>query len=397
MKRIYLDHNATTPLHPDVQTALKSALKHFGNPSSLHQTGQTSRELIQTARDQVATLINCDPTQLIFTSSGTEANNMVLKSPLHHTQRHLPLPQIITTPTEHASILTTCQFLADTHHQPITYLPVTPQGTVTPETLASHLTDHTALISIMSANNETGSLSPLSQLSQVPRHHLTLFHTDATQAIGKIPVDVRTQNIDFLTLSAHKIQGPKGVGALYIKHPNTLTPLLHGGSQEQTLRPSTENLLGIIGFGVAATLARTQLTHFHAHTHALRAQLLDGLQPIPNIHINTPLTHSLPNTLNLSILGIPAETLVIALDQHHIDISTGSACSTGSTEPSHVIQAITSHPDILTSAIRISLGPTTTPQDIQTLLTTLHTLIPKLRAHYATQNTICPDTGIAKL
>jgi cysteine desulfurase len=380
--KIYLDWNSTSPLHPTVQASIKSALHHYGNPSSLHQTGQASRELIETARDKVAALIGAHPHQIIFTSSGSEANNMVIKHPFASTPRTSPLPRIITTSIEHSSILTPCQFLSQTHVQPVTYLAPTPQGIITPDSLASEITPDTALISIMMANNETGSINPINALSQVNRPKNTLFHTDATQAAGKLPINVQTLNIDLLTLSAHKIQGPKGIAAVYIRKDDLLTPLLHGGSQEQRLRAGTENLLGVIAFGIAADLAKANQDSNTAHSAQLKSQLIAGLSQIDNIHINTP-ENSLPNTLNISILGIPAEAMVMRMDQEGIEISTGSACSTGSTEPSHVLKAITTSKDIQMSAIRISTGPTTTSQEIDTVITLFKTIIPKLRQHHA--------------
>jgi len=378
---LYLDWNSTSPLHPQVQDGIKKALSKYGNPSSLHQTGQHSRELIESARDNVAALIGAHPSQLLFTSSGSEANNMVIKHPFFSTPRTAPLPRIITSSTEHSSILTPCQFLSQTHTQPITYLTPNAQGIISPDDLTTAITQDTALISIMMANNETGTINPIQQLAAIPRPKNTLFHTDATQAAGKIPIDVSTMDIDALTFSAHKLQALKGIAALYIRQSDLLTPLIHGGSQEQRLRAGTENLLGIISFGIAAQIAQHTLTQNQAHLHSLRTQLLKGLSQIDNIHINTPIETSLPNTLNISIIGIPAESLVIRLDQENIDISTGSACSTGSTEPSHVIQALTTNPAITESAIRISLGHATTPQDITTLLETLFKVVPKLRSY----------------
>ncbi len=382
-KKIYLDWNSTTPLHDDVQAAIKASLSKYGNPSSLHHTGQTSRELIETARDKVAALIGANPRQIIFTSSGSESNNTVIKHPWSTTPRTAPLPRIIVSSIEHSSILTPCQFLSQTHQHPITYLSPTSQGLITPQSLASALTPDTALISIMMANNEIGTIMPIHELSQVSRPPQTLFHTDATQAVGKIDINVSTLNIDLLTLSAHKIQGPKGIAALYIRNEHLLTPLLHGGSQEQQRRAGTENMLGIIGFGIAAELAQKNKKSNHHHMSQLKTQLLQELSTITNIHINTPNDISLSNTLNISFIDIPAEALVIRMDQEGVNISTGSACSTGSTEPSHVLQAITKSKSIANSAIRISIGPSTTSQDIEVATTIFKKIIPKLRENHA--------------
>lgn len=379
-KLIYLDHNATTPPHPKLLATLQKTHAICGNPSSHHQVGRISKEASENARYQVASLINASPKQLLWVPSGSQANNMIIKNVLwNHLKTKAPA-HIITSSIEHPCILEACKWVAS-FGIAVTYLPVQKDGRVSPEAVKNAITPHTQLISIMLANNETGMIQPIAEIAKIAQEHQIFCHTDAIQAAGKIPVSLPDLGVDFLTLSGHKFNGPKGIAALYAKNLSPLTPLVHGGPQEQQKNAGTENIPGIIGIGIAAQTRQETLSHYITHTETLRNTLKDGLvSNFADIHLNTNTEHALPNTLNVSFLGIKAESLAIRLDLEGIAVSTGSACSTGTAHASSVLSQMGLPSETVNSAIRFSLGATNTLEEIHQTLTILKTIIIKLRS-----------------
>ncbi|MBU1027007.1 MAG: cysteine desulfurase NifS [Candidatus Margulisbacteria bacterium] len=377
MKRIYLDYAATTPTHPEVVAAMQPYFSEkFGNPSSLHAFGQEARSAVEQAREQVAKLINARPEEIVFTSSGTEANNFVLhgisfanKDKGNH---------IITSQIEHHAILEPCHFLEKQGFN-ATYLPVDKYGLVNPKDVEKALTDKTILVSIMHANNEIGTIQPIEEISEIIREK-TYFHTDAVQTVGSIPVDVNKLGVDLLSLSGHKLYGPKGVGALYIKKGTRMESFIKGGGQERNRRASTENVPGIVGLGKAAELARKELNSRQKHLTELRDKLIKGVKnKIPEVVLNGHPELRLPKNVNLSVKYVEGESMLLNLDLEGVAASTGSACSSGSTEPSHVLKAIGLAPDLAQGSIRFSLGRLTTEDDINYVLDVFVKIVDKLR------------------
>ena len=377
MKRIYLDYAATTPTHPEVVAAMQPYFSEkFGNPSSLHAFGQEARSAVEQAREQVAKLINARPEEIVFTSSGTEANNFVLhgisfanKDKGNH---------IITSQIEHHAILEPCHFLEKQGFN-VTYLPVDKYGLVNPKDVEKALTDKTILVSIMHANNEIGTIQPIEEISEIIREK-TYFHTDAVQTVGSIPVDVNKLGVDLLSLSGHKLYGPKGVGALYIKKGTRMESFIKGGGQERNRRASTENVPGIVGLGKAAELARKELNSRQKHLTELRDKLIKGVKnKIPEVVLNGHPELRLPKNVNLSVKYVEGESMLLNLDLEGVAASTGSACSSGSTEPSHVLKAIGLAPDLAQGSIRFSLGRLTTEDDINYVLDVFVKIVDKLR------------------
>ena len=376
-RRIYLDNNATTAVAESVKAAMLPFYgEQHGNPSSIYRAGRDAKEAVENARRQVARLINVKPQRIIFTGSGSEADNFALKGAAFAYQekgRH-----IITTTVEHPAILATCKFLQRCGFQ-ITFLPVDNAGWIDPEQLRNAITDQTILVSVMMANNEVGTILPIKELAAIAHHHNVLFHTDAVQAIGKIPVDVNELDVDLLSLSGHKFHAPKGVGALYVKKGITLEPLIHGGKQESKLRAGTENVPAIVGLGKAAELARYQLQDAEKMT-VLRDRLQAGISTIvPEAQLNGHQQCRLPNTLNMTFPGIRGESLVIALDQHGIAISSGSACKSGSPEPTHVLTAMGKSPEEAHCALRFSLSHQTSEEDIDAVITELAKVLDEMK------------------
>jgi cysteine desulfurase NifS len=340
----------------------------YGNPSSIHSTGRDARDAVEEARRRLARLLETKPRRVLFTGSGSESDNLALKGiafALSDEGRH-----IITTTIEHPAVLGTCAFLEHSGYR-VTYLEVDQDGLVEPARLASALDDDTILVSIMMANNEVGTIQPIRELAAVTREYGVLFHTDAVQAVGKIPVDVTALDVDLLSLSAHKFHGPKGAGALYARKGVDLAPLIHGGKQEQGLRAGTENVAAIVGLGRAAELAGQALAH-GGRIRALRDRLEAGVRDlIPGARLNGHPERRLPNTLNLSLPGLRGESLVVALDQHGIALSSGSACKSGSPEPTHVLTAMGRSAADAHCAVRFSLADDTTEPDIDATLEAL--------------------------
>ncbi|WP_206633415.1 IscS subfamily cysteine desulfurase [Methanoculleus taiwanensis] len=368
--RIYLDNNATTPIDPAVwETMVAFGEANYGNPSSIYREGKAAKRAVEDARRVLARLLGCTAKRIVFTGCCTEANNFLIKG-LAFASRDGENKHLITSSVEHSSVLEPIRWLRKFGFT-VTELSVDATGRVSPADLAEAITAETLLVSIMTANNETGSIQPIRELARVAHASGALFHTDATQAIGKIPVNVADLDVDFLSLSAHKIYGPKGVGALYIRKGIELDPLLHGGEQERGLRAGTENVLGIVGLGRAAELAEQHLAGMEA-VRLLRDRLEDGIRAlVPEARLNGHPTERLPNTVNMTLPGYRGESVVLALDQQGISISSGSACHSGSPAPSHVLRAMGLSDEEVHCSIRISLGAGTTEEEVERTLAVL--------------------------
>ena len=380
MTRLYLDHNATTPLDPAVVERMTAVLRDdFGNPSSVHHFGQRTKAIVDDARAAVAALIHADASEVVFTGGGTESDNFALRGAADATEaagrRHL-----IATGIEHEAVLNTLKALARRGWR-MTLLPVDQTGVVAPDALRAALTDDTAIVSIMHANNEVGTIQPVPELAAIARERGVLVHTDAVQSAGKIPVDVRALGVDLMSISAHKMNGPKGVGALWIRRGVRLAPLLTGGRHERGRRAGTENVPGIAGFGVAAALALDKMAAEGVRLAALRDRLeREVLRAVPGTAINGGGSPRVPNTTNISFERVEAESLLIALDLEGLAVSTGSACSSGTLEPSHVLKAMGFPAHRTQNSIRFSLGMGNTDADIDRLMAVLPRVVEKLRS-----------------
>ena len=378
MKRIYLDYAATTPTHPDV---IKEILPYFndsfGNPSSIYSYGQEAKGAVEQARKQVAALIGAQDEEIVFTSGGTEADNFALEGvALVNPERN----HIITSAIEHHAVIETCRFL-ERRGIRVTYLPVDKEGQVNPADVKNTITDKTCLISIMHANNEIGTIQPIKELAAIAREAGVHIHTDAVQTTGQIPVDVNELGVDLLSISAHKLYGPKGVGALYIRKGTKLVPFMHGGGQERNLRGSTENVPGIVGFGKATEIAREVMAGEMERQTKLRNCLIDSiLGNIDGVRLNGHRTKRLPNNVNVSIDYVEGESMLLNLDLENICASTGSACSSTSLEASHVLLALGLPHEQAHSSLRFTVGKWTTEDDIDWVLKVLPTIVAKLRA-----------------
>ncbi len=372
-QRIYLDHNATTPMDQEVaKTVAECAERCFGNPSSIHALGNEARFIVESARRQVAQLLNCTARRIVFTGGGSESDNLAIKG-VAFARRGMG-NHIITTAIEHPAVLGACKWLEEQGFR-VTKLPVNRDGLVDPDDLRTALTADTILISVMAANNETGALQPISDLARVARGRGVLFHTDAVQAVGKIPIDVQQWEVDLLTMSGHKIHGPKGIGALYIRQGVTLYPLVHGGKQEHRLRAGTENVPGIAGLGKAAEQAIQRLPQMD-RVRRLRDRLEEGIKKIvPDARRNGPLEERLPNTINITLPGMRGESVVIALDQLGVALSSGSACRAGEPEPSHALLAMGLSPEQAHCSLRFSLGQGNTEEEIDRTINLLGDII----------------------
>jgi len=380
MTRVYLDHNATTPPAPAVVERMTAALQEaFGNPSSVHHFGQMAKAVLDEARSAVAALIGADPSEVVFTSGGTESDNFAIRGVAEALEvtgrRHL-----IATAIEHEAVINTLKALARRGWK-TTLLPVGETGIVSPAALEAALTDETALVSVMHANNEIGTIQPIADLARIANARGAVFHTDAVQSAGKIPVDVKALGVDLLSLSAHKFYGPKGVGAIWIRRGLRLQAPVTGGKQERSRRAGTENVAGIVGLGVAAELARTKMADEAARLAPLRDRLEEGvLRAVTGTAINGARTPRVPNTTNISFDRVEAESLLIALDLAGFAVSTGSACSSGTLEPSHVLKAMGFPPHRTQNSIRFSLGTMNTEADIDRVISALPGIVEKLRS-----------------
>ncbi len=378
---IYLDHSATTPLHPQVLEAMMPFFTgHHGNPGSLHRFGRRARVAIQKAREQTAALIGAEPEEIYFTSGGTEANNWLLHGLTSPSEKNTPPRPIACSAVEHHSVLDPTRHHNQASEQTIPEIPVDASGTTSPNTLPEDLPASLRLLSMQWANNETGRLQPIEAWHHHCQQHDWLLHSDAVQAVGKIPIDVQRLSLDALTLSAHKLQGPKGIGAAYVRHGHRLTPLLRGGAQERGLRAGTESVAAIVGMGKACELAQENLTTYTTRVRELRDRLeTQILEQVPDAWCNGQAGERLPHISNLGFAGLEGEALMMALDAAQIAVSTGSACSSGSLDPSHVLLAMgQSHPTAQ-AAIRISLGLDTTVDEIDRVIQTLPSIVQGLR------------------
>lgn len=382
-RKVYLDHSATTYVRKEVIEAMMPYFSDiYGNASSFHQYGQESKKALTQSRETFAKLINAEYSdEIIFTSCGTESDNIAIKGvlPANH-GRH-----IITTQIEHHAILYTCQYLEKKGYK-VDYLSTDSAGKVNLQEIKNIITDETVIISIMHANNEIGTIEPIAEIGQMlreinkTRKNPVLFHTDAVQTAGKIKLDVQKLGVDLLSVSAHKFYGPKGVGALYVKKGTKIEPLFQGGHHENNLKPGTENIAGIVGMTKALELANNEISEENQKIYGLRNKLKDGiLSKIPEITINTNTSESVSNVLSVSFNYIEGESLLLMLDMEGIAVSTGSACASGSTEPSHVLKAIGASPLASQGTIRFSLGKQNTAEDIDYVLEVLPRVVDRVR------------------
>jgi cysteine desulfurase len=374
---IYLDHNATTPVDPAVADKMSWFLReHFGNPSSLYPIGRKVREIMNEARERIAAALGAERGEIYFTGSGTESDNFALFG----TMGALPeRNELVVSSIEHPAVLESAKSLEKAGAK-VTYLPVDAQGTVDLDALRDSLSPRTALVSVMHASNEIGTIQPLGEISRIAHERGVPVHTDAVQTFGKIDVDVRKLGVDLLTVSAHKIYGPKGVGALYIKKGTNIQPFLHGGHQEKRLRAGTENTAGIVGFGEAVRVYEEHGKKDRPRIERLAEILKKGIEEsIPRVRFNGHPTHRVKTTLNFAFPGLEAEAILLSLATKEIYVSTGSACSEESEEVSHVLLAIGLRPEIARSSVRISLGRSNSEQDIAVVLRELPEIIGRLR------------------
>ena len=375
---IYLDHAATSPLRPAVLEAMLPYLTAgAGNPSSLHATGRRARGAIDEAREIIAEGIGAQPREIVFTSGGTEADNLAVKGVAWAATargRHL-----VTTAVEHKAVINATAVLERANFE-VAVLPVDTAGRVDPLDVAAALTERTTLVSVMAANNEVGTLQPIAEIGDVLRGHGARFHVDAIQHAAHLPIDVDAWQADLVSLSAHKLGGPQGVGALYVRRGTQLLPQLQGGSQERQRRAGTENVAGIVGFGAAFELARADLAAEDDRLRALSVRLRDGLLAIEGVTLTGHPDARLPNNVSVVIEGVEGGDLVAALDLEGVEVSTGSACTSGNTEPSHVLLAMGIDPYLAHGSLRITSGPETTTAGIDAALDAIRTVLPRLRA-----------------
>jgi len=380
MKRIYLDYNATTPVDAAVLEAMLPFLSgEFGNASSIHTFGQRARAAVETAREQVAALVNARPQEIVFTSGGTESDNHAIFGIVGTLLGAKPAPHIITSSIEHEAVLNTCQAL-EKQGTSVTYLPVSREGLIDIEDLRSLIRPETALITVMHANNELGTVQPLQQIGRIAAQRKIPFHSDAVQSAGKIPIDLEELRVDLLSISGHKLYGPKGVGALYVRSGTRLRQFLYGGHHQRGFRPGTENVAGIVGLGKAAEIARNSLQEDASRVFGLRDRLEQGLlAKILDSRANGAGVPRTPNTSNITLNGIEGEALVIALDLKGLACSTGAACSSGAVEPSHVLTAIGLPAADARASVRFSLGRHTTPEEVDAALEIVPAAVAQLR------------------
>lgn len=378
MRRIYLDHSATTPVRPEVaEIMLEYLTEKYGNPSSVHSFGRKAKEGLEKAHGQTASLINARSGEIIFTGGGTESDNMAIIGAANKYAdkgKH-----IITSAVEHHAVLHPCEYLEKRGFK-VTVLPVDEHGIVRTDDLRKALTPETILITIMHANNEVGSIQPLEEIGALAREKGVLFHTDAVQSLGKIPVDVKKMNIDLLTGSAHKLYGPKGAGFLYVRKGTKLAPLVFGGGQEKKYRAGTENIPGIVGLGKAMELAGQEMAAEMTRLEKLRDRLINGLQErIPHVKLNGHPVLRVPANVNLSFEFVEGESLLLSLDMKGIAASSGSACTSGSLDPSHVLLAMGLCHEIAHGSVRMTLGHSNTEEDIQYVLDEFPPIVERLR------------------
>ncbi|MDD7216524.1 MAG: cysteine desulfurase NifS [Firmicutes bacterium] len=378
MRNVYLDYSATTPVKEEVlKEMIPYFTEKFGNPSSLYDKGLEARDAVTHAREQVAALINADPGEIFFTAGGTEADNWAVfgaADKLKEKGNH-----IITTKIEHHAMLHSCAFL-EKHGFDVTYLDIDKDGRVDLQQLKDSITDKTILISVMMVNNEIGTVQPIKEIGKIAKEHKILFHTDAVQALGNVPIDVKDMGIDLMSMSSHKIYGPKGEGALFIRKGVRISNYLHGGAQEAGRRAGTENLTGIVGFGKAAELARVHFDEHVKHSSTLRDYLVERiLNEIPDTTLNGTMEERHPGNANITFKYIEGESILLLLNQFGISVSTGSACSSKSLEPSHVLVALGVPVEMIHGTVRFTVGDFTTKEDIDYVVDCLKQVVIRLR------------------
>lgn len=382
---IYMDNSATTPVNKEVlEEMLPYFSEKFGNASTLYRLGVNAKKALDKARKQVADLINAEPEEITFTSGGTESDNWAIKGvalkEIQKATEDNPRNHIITTNFEHPAVLRTCEFLEKFGFE-VTYLPVDEEGLISLDDLENAIKDSTILITIMHANNEVGTIEPIKEIGEIAHKHGVLFHTDAVQSAGKIPIDVKDQNVDILSLSSHKINGPKGVGALYIKKGVRFEVFMHGGGQENGLRSGTENVPGIVGFGKAAEIANVNLEEHMKHNQEIRDAIIEKVtSQIKDSYVNGSMEHRLPNNVHLRFSGIEGESLILRLDDEHVDGATGSACSTQDLKGSHVLAALGIKPALSHGSLRLSIGPENSIEDVDYIVASIKKVVDYLRS-----------------
>ena len=377
---IYLDNAASTAVHPEV---VKEMMPYFdiqyGNPSSIHQFGRKAKNAIQKARKQVAALIGAEPDEILFTSGGTESNNTILYGIPKLQGSHLDQNHIITSSIEHEAILQPCKEFENIGIK-ITYLPVDEHGIVDPNDIANSINSHTVLVSIMLANNEVGTIQPIKEISEICKKYQIPLHTDAVQAVGKIPINVKELGVDALSVSSHKINGPKGIGALFIKKGLRVSPQILGGGQENGMRSGTENVASIVGFGKACEIAKERLNENISHFQTLHSSMLSKIvKEIPHVKLNGHTEKRIFNNIHLTFLGVNGEDLIIKLDEHGIAASTGSACSVHTQKASHVLKAMGFNHEQITGSLRISFGYMNTLVEVEQAVEVLKKVVGELR------------------
>jgi len=377
---IYLDNAASTAVHPDV---VKEMMPYFdveyGNPSSIHQFGRNAKNAIQKARKQVAALIGAESNEILFTSGGTESNNTILDGVLKRSGEPDP-EHIITSSIEHEAILQPCKDFENAGIK-ITYLPVDEYGIVDPDYIANSINSHTVLVSIMFANNEVGTIQPIKEISEICKKYQIPLHTDAVQAIGKVPINVKDLGVDALSISSHKINGPKGIGALFIKKGLTVTPQILGGGQENGMRSGTENVVSIVGFGKACEIAKDKLSDNISHFHSLYLSMLTKtIKEITHVKLNGHPEKRIFNNIHLTFMGVNGEDLIIKLDEHGIAASTGSACSVHTQKASHVLKAMGFNHEQITGSLRMSFGYMNTLDEVNQVVEVLKKVVAELRS-----------------
>jgi len=378
-KLIYLDHAATTPVHPAVLEALLPYMsEQFANPSTLYRFGRSARDAVEVARGQVASLIGASSEEIFFTSGATESDNWAIMGGA--LARESKGKHIITSAIEHHAVLGTCEYLKRRGWD-VTLIPVDKDGLVNPVDVREAITDQTILITVMHSNNEVGTIEPIAEIGAIAKEKGILFHTDATQSVGKVPIDVNELNVDLLSLSGHKLYGPKGIGALYIRKGARILPYLHGGAQEKSRRAGTHNVPGIVGLGKACEIAQANMSEESPRLIALRDRLIDGIsKTIPHTRLNGHRTKRLPNNVNMSIAGIEGESMILRLDYQGICVSSGSACTSGSLAASHVLLGLGLPHELAHGSLRMTLGKDTTSEDIDKVLEVLPGIVETLRS-----------------
>ncbi|GMR04150.1 MAG: cysteine desulfurase NifS [Thermodesulfobacteriota bacterium] len=379
MKKIYFDHNATTPLDEEVLAEMLPYLKdEWGNPSSIHWASRKPRQGLDTAREQVAAFLNCAPLEIIFTSTGTESDNLAIKGIAYGKRKKGN--HIITTKVEHPAVMNTCKYLEKEGFE-VTYLGVNEKGMIDLGELEESITDQTILITVMYANNETGVIFPIEDIAKIAKDKGVTFHTDAVQAAGKVALDMKKLDVDLLSISGHKLYGPKGTGALFARRGVRLVPLIHGGHHERNRRGGTENVAGLVGLGKACEIAARDMKKEVPYLKNLRDRLEKGfMEKIPDIKINGDIEKRLPNTANISFEYVEGESLLLNLDMLGIAASSGSACTSGSLEPSHVLLAMSLSHEMSHGSVRFSLGKCNTVEEIDFLIEKMPPIVERMRS-----------------